>query len=238
MIYERYFEFLRFSLVDGCPVPAGIASMDWGGLYDFGVKQAWTGILFSGIKKLPADVAPKGKLFMQWFAMSDAIRRRNIKLNNAAAEIFRLFTSGGFRCCVLKGQGNALLYSDPYSRSSGDVDLWACGYADISALGGFRYPGQMGMLRKTLPFIKRHFSVNNVVSHHISFDYGDVEVEVHHTPSVIFNPVCDKRFQRWCVEQAPRMSGHRVALPDTGGGEIAVPTVGFNLIYQLDHVFH
>ena len=30
----------------------------------------------------------------------------------------------GLRCCILKGQGNALMYPNPYSRTPGDIDVW------------------------------------------------------------------------------------------------------------------
>lgn len=30
----------------------------------------------------------------------------------------------GHRSCILKGQGNALMYPDPYMRASGDIDQW------------------------------------------------------------------------------------------------------------------
>ena len=30
----------------------------------------------------------------------------------------------GFANCILKGQGNALLYPDPYMRTPGDIDIY------------------------------------------------------------------------------------------------------------------
>ena len=33
----------------------------------------------------------------------------------------------GFPNCILKGQGNALMYPDPYARVPGDIDIWLDG---------------------------------------------------------------------------------------------------------------
>ena len=41
-----------------------------------------------------------------------------------SAKVCRNFEQEGFRCCILKGQGNALLYPDPYMRTPGDIDIY------------------------------------------------------------------------------------------------------------------
>ncbi len=237
MTYEKYFEFLEFSLVKDCPVPGGLDRMDWEELYDFGFQQALLGVLFLGIKKLPKGVAPPQKLLMHWIMMSDNIRKQSIKVSNTAVEVVQKFADDGFRCCVLKGQGNALMYDDFYSRTSGDIDVWMCGYANEREEGGFVYPGIKEMRKRVTEYAEQNFEVEHIISYHASFDYKGVEVETHFSPSMMTNPLYDKRFQQWCTEQAKEQSENYAELPDTGGGQIPVPTLYFNLIYQLDHIF-
>lgn len=41
-----------------------------------------------------------------------------------ASKLYSMLREDGLRCCILKGQGNAVMYSNPYSRTPGDVDVW------------------------------------------------------------------------------------------------------------------
>ena len=38
------------------------------------------------------------------------IRRQNMNMNTVASELFSIQREDGIRCCILKGQGNALMY--------------------------------------------------------------------------------------------------------------------------------
>ena len=67
---------------------------------------------------------PPQAVFYQWLSYSEHIRALNMKVNEVAVEVTRLFEQNGFRSCILKGQGNALSYPDPYSRTPGDIDIW------------------------------------------------------------------------------------------------------------------
>ncbi len=237
MMYDECFEFLRYSLVKDYPIPVNIRSIDWQGLYEFGCRQSLLGVLFAGVKKLPADVAPPQKLLMQWFATSDKIRKENIRTNNIAVDVFRRFSSDGFCCCLLKGQGNNLMYDDPYSRTSGDIDMWMCGYRDATVDSGHVYPGIKKMRDRTVDYVERNFQMEDVIYYHTSFNYKGIEVETHFSPSMMANPLYDRRFQKWCRQMAKEQSDHFVKLPDTESGSIPAPTIYFNLVYQLDHIY-
>ena len=60
---------------------------------------------------------------MIWMAKAQQIRRQNRKVNTVASKLFSMLRKDGLRCCVLKGQGNALMYPNPYSRTPGDIDV-------------------------------------------------------------------------------------------------------------------
>ncbi len=236
MAYDKFFEFLRFSLMDSEMDAKDISAEEWQEIYALGTSQAVLGVLFAGIKKLPQGIVPPKKILMQWVAMSNEIRRGNIRVNTAASELFSQMERDGFRCCVLKGQGNSLMYADPYSRTAGDVDIWVCGYKDEHALGGYVYPSMDIMRTKVVDYVERHFKIDEVRFHHASFHYHDVEIEAHFAPLVKEIPRQNRRFQEWCRKEAPLQSEHYVELPEDTG-RIAVPTIGFNLVYQMHHIF-
>lgn len=108
-----------------------IASMNWQELYSFASKQAILGLCFDGIERLGKEypeelkLNPIGReLLMTWMGKTQQIRRQNMKVNTVASKFFSMLREDGFRCCVLKGQGNALMYPNPYSRTPGDIDVW------------------------------------------------------------------------------------------------------------------
>ncbi|MFQ9100152.1 MAG: nucleotidyltransferase family protein [Segatella copri] len=64
------------------------------------------------------------ELLMTWMGKAQQIRRQNMKVNAVAGKLFSMLREDGLRCCILKGQGNALMYPNPYSRTPGDIDVW------------------------------------------------------------------------------------------------------------------
>ena len=125
------FAFLRCCL--GCKenMSRVIAGMDWQELYSFASKQALLGLCFDGIERLgkeyPEELKqnPIGReLLMTWMGKAQQIRRQNMKVNAVASKLFSMLREDGMRCCILKGQGNALMYPNAYSRNPGDIDVW------------------------------------------------------------------------------------------------------------------
>ena len=108
-------------------IPASVKDADWKVRYAIAKKQALIGVLFHGIKQLPKELAPNADLLMLWMGMAQKIRQQNIRLFMDSAKVCKNFQQEGFRCCILKGQGNALLYPDPYMRTPGDIDIYLGG---------------------------------------------------------------------------------------------------------------
>lgn len=119
---EAFFKFLQFCIGSVEKIPTSIKEADWKVLYAIAKKQALTGVLFHGIKQLPKELAPDAGLLIQWMGMAQKIR-----LFLDSAKVCKKFKEVGFRNCILKGQGNALLYPDPYMRTSGDIDIYIYG---------------------------------------------------------------------------------------------------------------
>ena len=213
-----FFDFLRFCIGSAKEIPDSLKEVDWKELYRIAQKQALLGVLFHGIRRLPKELAPEQKLLMQWMVMAEMIGKQNIKLFQDSVKVCKNFENEGFANCILKGQGNALLYPDPYMRTPGDIDIYLAG-------GRKRV---MQYINKVCP--------NQVMRyHHVDFPVMKTAIEVHFTPSYMFFPIHNSRMQKWFKEVMGEQCNHRVSLPD-GYGEIHVPQVSFNVIYILSHL--
>ena len=178
------------------------------------------GVLFDGIKKLPAEhVGMKKELLLQWMAESQMLEKANVRLNDAAIQVSEWFRKKGFRTCILKGQGNALLYPNPYSRTPGDIDIWVDGDD-----------------KRVISFVRSISPHEKACYHHIEFpSYKGVEAEVHYRPSFLLCFWHNRKLQKYYERVKEEQFSHRVMLGEQG--EIAIPMVEFNLIFQLTHIF-
>ena len=178
------------------------------------------GVLFDGIKKLPAEhVGMEKELLLQWMAESQMLEKANVRLNDTAIQVSEWFRKKGFRTCILKGQGNALMYPNPYSRTPGDIDIWV-----------------EGGDKRVISFVRSISPHEKACYHHIEFPpYKGVEVEVHYRPNFLLCFWHDRKLQKYYERVKEEQFSHRVMLGEQG--EIAIPTVEFNLIFQLTHIF-
>lgn len=214
-----FFDFLRFCIGSAKEIPGSLKEVDWKELYAIAQKQALLGVLFYGIRRLPKELVPEQKLLMQWMAMAEMIRKQNIRQFQDSVKVCQNFEDEGFTNCILKGQGNALLYPDPYMRTPGDIDIY---------LAGGR--------KRVMQYINNVCPNQVMRYHHVDFPVMKTAIEVHFTPSYMFFPVHNRRMQKWFEEVMGEQCNHRVSLPD-GYGEIHVPQVSFNVIYILSHLY-
>ena len=216
---QIFLDFLRFCIGSAKEIPSSLKEVDWKEQYAIAKKQCLVGVLFDGIKRLPADVGMDKGLLFQWMAQNQTLRKANARLDKAAVEVAEWFGRRGFRTCVLKGQGNALLYPPGMERTPGDIDLWVDG-------------GD----RKVVSFVRSLSPDEKVCYHHIGFpEYNGVEVEVHFRPSFLFCFRHNRRLQGYYERVMDGQFAHKVKFGEQG--EVAVPKAEFNLIFQLTHIF-
>ena len=217
---QIFFDFLRFCIGSTKEIPDSSKEADWKELYAIAKKQCLVGILFDGIKKLPAEyVGMKKELLLQWMAESQMLEKANVRLNDAAIQVSEWFRKKGFRTCILKGQGNALMYPNPYSRTPGDIDIWV-----------------EGGDKRVISFVRSISPHEKACYHHIEFpSYKGVEVEVHYRPSFLLCFRHNRKLQKYYERVKEEQFSHRVMLGEQG--EVAIPTTEFNLIFQLTHIF-
>ena len=218
--HQIFFDFLRFCIGSDSEIPSSLKEADWKKLYRIAQKQCLVGVLFDGIKKLPIEhVGMKKELLLQWIAESQMLEKANVRLNDAAIQVSEWFRKKGFRTCILKGQGNALMYPNGLHRTPGDIDIWV-----------------EGGDKRVISFVRSISPHEKACYHHIEFpSYKGVEVEVHYRPSFLLCFWHDRKLQKYYERVKEEQFSHRVMLGEQG--EIAIPTVEFNLIFQLTHIY-
>ena len=222
------FAFLNYCLGNKVDINNIVVDINWQQLYTFASKQSLLGFCFDFIERLGKEYSeelkqnPMGRdLLMTWMGAAQQIRRQNMKVNVVASKLYSMLRENGLRCCILKGQGNALMYPNPYSRTPGDIDVW------------------VNASREYLTeYAKCHFKLEDDIRfHHLETTLDGVPVELHFFPGIMNNPIYHARLQKWFKRNADLQCSNVVSLPD-GIGEIAIPTTAFNVVYQLTHLYH
>ena len=111
------------------------------------------------------------------------------------------------------------MYPNPYSRTPGDIDIWV-----------------EGGDKRVISFVRSISPHEKACYHHIEFpSYKGVEVEVHYRPSFLLCFCNNRKLQKYYERVKEEQFSHRVMLEEQR--EIAIPTVEFNLIFQLTHIY-
>lgn len=128
---ELFIEIFQVALGTRAGLSRNPTEKEWDELFDMSQKQAVAGVIFSALDKLSVHgQKPPSPLIYKWIGVSEQIKQRNILLNQKCVDLTGLFSDSGFDSCILKGQGNALMYPEPLLRTSGDIDIWGKGKRD------------------------------------------------------------------------------------------------------------
>lgn len=209
---------------------------DWRAMFQIAKKHAITGFIGSALKNIGGDVLiekdAKSKdsftdLIMDWMAEVVKIARRNKKVNDNVVVEFKKLENKGLECCLLKGQGNALFYPNHDSRTSGDIDVWV------------RFKDSVNTdvnIRKIIQMAKEVQPNSKASYHHIDIpSINGTPVEAHYRPQFLFSYKHNKNLQAYFIEHADEQFNNKVKFGDT---EISVPTPGFNIVFQLSHIYN
>ena len=224
---EQYFELLRFCLNEELPVPECIKDIHWHKLLVFATKQTIVGIFVPVVlmkdKRLTVESfrgnKPCDEDVMEWVFEEHRLRKNSKTAFERTVKASEWFLENGFRNCILKGQGNALMYPDPMLRTTGDIDIWCEGGRD-----------------KILAFTTKYYKMPyNWL--HVDFPmFKDIDVEVHFRPSCMKNPITNKKLWKYFAQVEGNQFENQVTSAD-GKYKFFVPTNEFNTFYQLDHIF-
>ena len=245
---KAHLDFLRYSLNEDSPVPDSVSDIDWDELLLFGRKQAIAGVLYHGLARM-GDSAhkPDSAMILRWYATYVAIKKTNMQVyRDASALTTGLYRDFLVKSCVLKGQGNALMYPDPYMRTSGDIDIWCqirpeasadAGQTDVQTQRKHYFWTVDPEIAKLIKIARRQDNKGEIGYHHIELNVMKTPVELHFFPSFMGNIVHEKRLRRWFDDHKDEQFRNMVQLPD-GLGTICIPTNSFNVVFQLSHLMH
>ncbi len=232
---ELFFRLLRFALgtEENCPK---MHLNEWREMFQIAKKQAITGFIGSALKNIGGDVLIEKDaksqdaftdLIMDWMGEVVKIARRYQKVNNDVIDEFLKLESKGLQCCLLKGQGNAFMYPNHDSRTSGDIDVWVRFKDTVNTDGN---------IRKIIKMAKDVQPNSKASYHHIDIpDINCTPVEAHYRPQFLFSYWHNKHLQEYFNKHSDEQLDNKVKFGDK---EISVPTPEFNIVFQLSHIYN
>lgn len=216
-VFILFVELLRVSVGTQSELSAIPSSKDWHNVMSLARKHGVLGILFSGIEKLGNNCSIPKELLLQWCGIALNIESQNTLLDTRSRELTKIFSKSGFRSCILKGQGTALLYPDSKRRSCGDIDLWV--------------EGNRGTI---LRFLRQKWTLGDVLMYHADAKvFADAAVEIHYLPAFSYNPFRDYKYRKFFKEEGQV----QFQLFDENKG-FSHPSLYFNAVYSLIHIFN
>lgn len=216
---QLFYELLKVSIGSLNSLSCTPTKEEWDALYKIAEKHALVGITFFGLKKVLERVKIINisiELKMQWIGMAVCIQKRNELMNTRCKELKKRINDAGLKACILKGQGLATYYKElALFRQSGDIDMWVKGGYDV-----------------VCDYVQRTCPSTDLSYHRFHYDiFDDMEVEIHHRPSIMNNPFHNRKLQRWADELTPDLFVYNEYLGfDT-------PTSAFNKLFLLCHIY-
>lgn len=250
MSYDLFFELIQVAIGRLYAISRVPSADEWQALYAFAVKQAVVGVGFCGVQQLPKEqlVEMPLQLKLQWFALAESVKKRNVVMNLRCVELQRMLAEEGMRCAILKGQGVAELYEFRDEklgvrngvnlglyRQSGDIDVWVDG----------------GM-EKVLSWCREKYGdvEYDYINAHVPV-FKDVEVEIHWRVQSMTNLFRNRRLQRWLereetkkmilggkVDLKPSETHLKIETQKLSETSITVPSLEFNAFYIMLHCYN
>ncbi|MBO1362882.1 nucleotidyltransferase family protein [Prevotella sp. A2931] len=233
-MYDKILALLKLCLIPQSIPSKVITNIDWTEVLAFAQAHAIVGLFWKEIQNLPPTIKnkPSYKDITNWAIAYKQIEKRNFYLYQKSAWVCSNFKKEGFEACILKGQGNAILYPDIYERSPGDIDVWL-----RPANKETRKTTTKERRQIIIQYVKQIIPEAPIRFHHIQFDIiKGLSIELHFFPINLNNPFANKKLQCWFHEMEDFQFSHTVKLHNNS--VICIPTLKFNLVYQMCHILH
>ena len=227
---KRFIELLLIAIGRKDRFDVAPTEEEWESLIETANKQTMIGVAFSAIERLPKEQRPPRDTIIRQYMFVQHIETRNEKLTESCVKMIKHLHSNGFEACILKGQGNALLYPEHLRkrRMSGDIDVW-------TLPKGYKEKGELESIRMVIDHVHKLTPGTKATYHHIDFPaMKNVETEVHYRPAFLYTPYRNRRLQQWFLENSEEQFRNVV---NTQYGEIIMPTREFNMVFQLCHIY-
>ena len=224
-----FFELLQVAIGNRKELTRQLSDDEWASLYSECEKHALLGITFCGVERLPKEQFPPFDVAAEWVHDAQMAKERNEKLNAECEALAKQLEHDGLWSCILKGQSNLVNYPEHLRdcRTAGDIDVWC---APIKK----QDKGERKVIEYALSRAKAaNQPVPEVRYHHVELEnVYPVDVEIHHRPSFMCSPLRNIRLRNWC-----RTFEGANEIASINGHEFPVPSVSFNAVYQLVHIY-
>ena len=229
MMNRFFFELLQIAIGNRKELTRPLTDDEWASMYGICEKQALLGIAFAGVERLPKEQYPPFDVLAEWVHDAQVTKERNEKMNAECETLAGQLENDGLWSCILKGQSNLVNYPEHLreGRTAGDIDVWC---APISK----QDKGERKVIEYALSRARiANQPVPEVRYHHVELErVYPVDVEIHHRPSFMCSPLRNIRLRNWCR----RFEGANETA-SVNGHEFPVPSVSFNVVYQLVHIY-
>lgn len=219
MANDLFFELIQISLGNKEGFERMPTDAEWQTIFCLANRQSLASFLFIGLENvLSKPCIAKPSMLFKWIGVQQKTSALNRIQNKHARNLTEILTKhGGFRSCILKGQGTAQYYDKPEYRQCGDIDIWVEGERD-----------------DILDFARKHqLHIGHVDIKHSDIDFfKDVPVEVHFLPSWMYSPSKNRKLQRFFASKADR----QFANFDEQIG-FAHTTIDFDLVFSMVHIY-
>lgn len=215
-----FFELVRIALGRQKEFSHTPSDWEWRELFQESARQAVIGVTYRALNLLPDNQRPPRQIMIDWQASAQKIICDNKRLNHDSVWVSERFLKAGFRNAVLKGQGNALLYPDPFLRTGGDIDIWLDEERD-----------------KIIAYVTHLFPQTKVQWQEVEFPVKkDTCIEVHTVPALMFHPADRRRMEAYFDQHRDEIFRNETELPGEQG-KVRIPTLRVNLTFQLIHIY-
>lgn len=191
---------------------------DWNDVFRLAMQHTVTGLAFQGVSHLPDSQIPPQSLLVRWMAETDAVERRNKKMNGVLGQLYNIFHEKGLNPILQKGQGVANYYESPLLRVCGDIDLY---FNNKKA-----WDDALDFLRKNnITFTKQ-------ADEGISYRWQGVDIEHHSRLFDLYNP-----FLQGFVGKLEGQKGYRhTALSTYPSVIVTTPSPFLDILLQSLHI--
>ena len=228
MILQDFCLLLQSAIGKQVVLPHPLTDDEWKAVFLLAKKQALSGIVFEGVKRLPKEQWPKADIVLEWTMISQSIKRRNLKTTDVCLSLTKGLEKDGFEVCILKGQANHVYYdalgleeSLGQLRNCGDIDAWIWPKEKVA------HP-----MKSIIEYCKcRNILLSLCHLHAEVKPIQGVPVEIHFRPSFLNAPWRDRAFQRLF-----RSAVFEEAEVD-GMGMVKKLRVDYDLIFQMNHIY-
>lgn len=197
--------------------------INWEGVVALARKHTVLGIVIAAVQTLPAHLRPDVALTTKMNKFALGLLKTNIVLDRTVAKLVSFLHNHGVNGVLLKGQGIARVYRDPYIRQVGDIDYY---------VGSKQYSRAVALCKEHL-MVKGEKGDEN--TQHFDFTLDRVTVELHRIATIAYSPFIKGKFRRWLEYQLEEADDRRTL--NIAGADVTLPSLDFDVIYIFYHAW-